>query len=284
MTKADERMAKLREIGFIKSDPVNDIDYVLVNEHVTNGYVRNTKLYRRWIMAKTFELLSKGNWTKSFYNYYSYLPYQIKMMKEEFRVQEKLKEADLDAYHERNTFFNSKVVKEYLEHLNEVYKDQFETIRAHAITSSEPKMPKEFKFYNNTFKMNDEPDTFNWQEFYNSNTDTFDYENLFSNLEVFCKARNWFSDYRQHIEKYRINKAFTEAFKAAGSYYTLKNLIMFHGCRIKENDQFLNQSDSLEYLQKSSILSGYKLLAMLKKVIEDNNFSWKDQIKKIYEE
>ena len=84
------------------------------------------------------------------------------------------------------------------------------------------------------------------------------------------------------------SKVWIDAYKGEGAYYTLKNLIMFHDCKIYENkmaSMFVEGSmcvlnDKLEEYKGE----GWRMFALMKKVIEDNNFNFNDRMKEIYSE
>jgi hypothetical protein len=76
-----------------------------------------------------------------------------------------------------------------------------------------------------------------------------------------------------------------DAYKGAGAYYTLENMIRFHDCFIK-NDyttsrckcKFLSKSSSLDYLESKADEyrnEGWKLFGLLRKFLQDNNVNIK---------
>ena len=73
------------------------------------------------------------------------------------------------------------------------------------------------------------------------------------------------------------SKVWVDAYKGEGAYYTLKNLIMFHNCHIQARYSFYTTDESMSIL-KSKLDEyrgeGYRMFALMKKVIEDNNFDF----------
>lgn len=64
------------------------------------------------------------------------------------------------------------------------------------------------------------------------------------------------------------------AYKAAGAYYSMENLIRFHGMRVHYLDTVLDEKGSLAYLNEvSKSQEGYWLLGMLKNELKLNNIS-----------
>jgi hypothetical protein len=82
------------------------------------------------------------------------------------------------------------------------------------------------------------------------------------------------------------SKAWIDAYKGEGAFYTLKNLVMFHGCGIKVDKfdvrygmgavAFLNEKLN-EYKGE-----GWRMFALMKKVIADNNFDFQARMNEIY--
>ena len=65
------------------------------------------------------------------------------------------------------------------------------------------------------------------------------------------------------------------AYKGAGAYFTMKNLILFHECRIHESDKILEKEESFKYMKQIAFdekTSGHDMFVMMMKLIEDNHF------------
>lgn len=78
-------------------------------------------------------------------------------------------------------------------------------------------------------------------------------------------------------------KEWKNAYKGAGSYYTLMNMVKFHNC--KANGMYgLDGVYFIEMLtdQYGEAEEYYKLFAFLKKTIEDNHFDFGLRMKEIY--
>lgn len=75
-----------------------------------------------------------------------------------------------------------------------------------------------------------------------------------------------------------MSQAFKDAYKGAGGYFTMRNLIMFHGCVM--SDTFgcaLSKSDSLEKLEKMAEQykdsKGWCMFGAMKELIAKNNIN-----------
>ena len=89
---------------------------VIANQIIEDGYVRNTKLHRRFVMAQMFQGLNYKSWYysgKEGYNEWLKnhgLKYSFKMMLEEIRVLGKLEMRDEESFVERSHFFTNDVI------------------------------------------------------------------------------------------------------------------------------------------------------------------------------
>ena len=96
--------------------PVSGSNDAIVNQIIKDGYVRNTRLFRRFVMAQMFRALNSEHkyWEHNGYNnyikkHYSY-QYTFDMMLEELLVLSKLETRDFESFVERSHFFNKDVV------------------------------------------------------------------------------------------------------------------------------------------------------------------------------
>lgn len=67
----------------------------------------------------------------------------------------------------------------------------------------------------------------------------------------------------------------SNAFKGTGAYFTMKNLILFHGCRIHLGEQVLGKDESFGYMKQTAFndeTTGKEMFAMMMKLISDNNY------------
>lgn len=293
MTKLDERMLKLKEAGFdvakfeaqFGSMDLNTMlsqcfdDDPIAQEIIENGYVRNTKLHRRYIMAMTMRLLGNDNeWTKRVHRWYGF-DYQFTMMLEELRVLTILEKEDKESFEERAHFFTKDVVVATCEN----YLKQFIRYTKCAKLCENRKYGKYKRIFGTYYKNHHIPALFN------------KISNEISNIkvantvtELYEKLKSFMNSSSYHILPWHYDKSqsWIDAFKGAGCYYTLKNMIMYHNCVIfDETNKPMTQSQSMAHLEK--VLDEYqgqywRMLALLKKVISDNNFSWKAAMDKVY--
>lgn len=254
------------------------------NQIIEDGYVRNTKLHRRWVMAQTFRMLNytsyygnKKGWTACLNNCYGY-EYQFSMMLEEVRVLSKLEDRDKDSFLERVHFFDKNVVlatcNDYMKKLKE-YVDTLQVKKCKGVPYK--------RIYGRNIFVADIP--------------TKLYVPLANDIFMMHRKAKNYKDMYKYLSKFYEKMVklpfdtkkcaeWVDAFKGAGAYYTLKNLIMFHNCDLIEQDGFISRSIAAEkrlygYLDTYKG-SYYKMHAMLKEVIKYNNFDFKQKMKEIY--
>ena len=100
---------------------VNDVHQDVIGEQIIeDGYVRNTKLHRRWVMAQMFHMLNYVSYDRKYKGYndclkrmYGY-DYTLKMMLEEVKVLSKLETRDVESFDERSHFFTKEIIAEVI--------------------------------------------------------------------------------------------------------------------------------------------------------------------------
>lgn len=256
----------------------------IANQIIENGYVRNTKLHRRFVMAQMFQML---NYTSMFdgdkgYNaylrrMYSY-DYTLQMMLEEVRVLSKLEIKDEESFNERSHFFTKEVVIEvlcdYVEKLRD-YIDQRPTKKCKGVPYKVVKRENIFV----------------------ADLNKKIYRPLMSKIVYIKAARSYttlyslLKDFMRNVIKLPYDtpksRAWIDAFKGEGAYYTLKNLVMFHDCGIitEPYNVVVRETDAVSYLNKKLDEyqgEGWRMFALMKKVIEDNNFDFNKRMQEIY--
>lgn len=266
---------------------------------IQNGYVRNTKLHRRWITAHTFRLLGdvtintkrryvpgagvkdvyaySSDWNKNFKEKYGYM-YQFSMLLEELKVLSILEKEDKEAFEERSHFFTKEVVaaltKQYLRQLKKYIAKSRENRKRTCKGREYVRLAK----YGDVFvdelqmKVYDKiEDMVNWFKYATTNN-YVNYKDLYENFKVFCRLLNKLPYNTPKCSEWR------DAFTGNGSFYSLKNICMFHqvnleGCKTTEQ--------SLDKLNK--YLEEYKgeywrFLKLLEKTVYDNNFDLAESI------
>ena len=272
--------------------PVVANDDPILNQIIEDGYVRNTKLHRRWVMAQMFKMLNyvsyngrEKGYDACLRNRYGYM-YQFSMMLEEIRVLSKLEDRDMESFNERSHFFTKGVVVA-------TCNDYLEKLKAH-IEKQSSKNCKGIPYKR-----------VKGQNIFVEDLDKKVYFPVRRKICSIERARNYKEMYRE-LKKFNDSmiklpwdtkkcKVWVDAFKGSGSFYTLKNLVMFHSCKIVDEQRVgWNQprkvdiytgTDAVKFIQSKLNEyknEGWRYHAMLKKCIADNSFSFEQRMAEIY--
>lgn len=242
--------------------PTQVMDDDPIYQSLFNGpTVPDHKLFRRWILAQTFRML-RNDYTKEMQ--WEGYEYQWRMLEEELRVQAILYKKDPENFEKRNRFFNmgvfASMYSQYLLDLNR-YIGSLKTKKCKGV-------PYKTIYGRNVFVADIETKVL---EPVRTACDKI-VANTPNGLYLAVKALNKVR-VPMHNGTPQI-KAWVNAYKAAGAYYSMENLIRFHGMRVHYLGAVLDEKGSLAYLDKvSKTQEGYWLLGMLKNELKLNNIS-----------
>jgi hypothetical protein len=308
MMNKNERMDKLNQAGINTSKYFTvDLDngtkiHLIIDENgqpvvvdkkkdeiaeqiISDGYVRNTKLHRRFVMAQMFQMLnyvSYDGYEEGFHaclrNRYGY-HYTLTMMLEEVRVLSKLEVRDIESFSERSSFFTKNVVVDvlcdYVEKLQN-YVDNLPTKHCKGIPYK--RIKGENIFVDDLGKKLYRPMLGKIKFIQLSRS----YNELYRHLSGFMR------DVIKLPYNTPKSKVWIDTYKGEGAYYTLKNLIMFHECGIKVNKFDVRYGISavafLEDRLDEYKGEGWRMFALMKKVIADNKFNFNERMKEICSE
>lgn len=255
---------------------------VVLNQIITDGYVRNTKLFRRFVMAQMFHALNYVSYDGRYKGYNDFIrtrygyDYTLKMMLEEVRVLSKLETRDKETFEERAHFFDRETIATVLEDYITELKEYVE------------KLPKK--------NCKGVP----YKKVKGTNIFVADFDKkLYAPVQLYAnriRVAKTYNDVYHILNSFMKNmvklpydtkksKTWIDAYKGEGAYYTLKNLIMFHDCKIFADYYPYTTAESMVVLKnKLSEYKGeyYRMFALMKKVIKDNNFDFDKKMKEIY--
>ena len=258
----------------------------LLNQVCADGYVKNSKLHRRWVMAQMFRMLNYESYDGKRFGYDAYLNdnygymYQFDMILEEIRVLGKLQERDVKEFNKRKRFFNDQVVADLIrDYKNKLckYIEKLPIKKCKGVPYKkicgknifiDDIIQKIYTPFNNA--------SYNVISIITHDTD---YTKLYFVLKRFVKLAK---QYKLPFETPKCKK-WKNAYKGAGSYYTLMNMVKFHNCRANG----MYGLDGVYFIEMLTDQYGeaeeyYKLFAFLKKTIEDNHFDFGLRMKEIY--
>lgn len=270
----------INEDGQLTLDNTNEFD-VIREQIIEDGYVRNTKLFRRFVMAQMFQMLNYKSWDGKYKGYNDYLKrydydYTITMMIEEVRVLSKLEAKDKESFEERSHFFTKDVVIAVLNDYMDKLKKYVETLPNKNCKGVPYKKIKGMDvFVEDLQKKVYRPIALTIIHAKSATNYTALYREL-------CKFRKAMIKLPYNTPK---SKAWIDAYKGNGAFYTLKNLVMFHGCFIEdENKMRLYGVKAVKFIESKLDEyqgKGWRMFALMKKVIADNGINTKTYIGEI---
>lgn len=244
------------------------------------GTVPNRRLFRRFVMAQMFRMLSyvpagecePVGVTKMIHRL-GY-EYQWKMLLNELHAQMKMEGRDVVNFKDRNRWFNAGVAEALAQDyigLLEKYVDA---------------LPQK-KCKRKPYKRIGGRDIF-VEELYPKLYYPLDMAmsriKYAKNATQLYNATKQFNDLRIRLSPGTPQcKEWVDAYKGSGAYFTMLNLIRFHGCvLINDKGKRLNKEQSMAFLWDKAEMycngEGWRLLAMLKKMLDDNGIDVKKKM------
>ena len=259
---------------------------------VEGGYVSNWKLFRRWVMSQMFHMLRQMETDKLTFNEVLQrkgYEYQWRMLENELYAQVKMSEhGDFDNVGSRNRWFNGDVASDmatdYISKLRKYVDDNL------IYNVKKDKDGNDKKTYKHTCKGTpyvrlQNKDIFvsdlekkvytPLREIANEMAAVPTYKQLYDAVHKFNKNR-------KHLEwNTKQADAFINAYKGSGAYYTMRNLIMFHGARFLKGGRKMSEAASLKELEskaKSYDEQGWRMLGVLKQLIKESGIDIQGKI------
>ena len=253
-----------------------------VEESIRNdGYIENNHLYRRWVMAQMLRHFRNEKDPAAFDHYFiSGKPYKY-AWETTLNEMKAMKHLHGEELIKRERFFNLEVVKEMANEYHEQVKRCIAKLpRKRKVKNREvvyySKIPygKEIKRYPRD------------KEFWANITEAVNKINAANTYWQMQKAVEFFMATCPMHLKMQKPDAWKNAFKGAGAYYTMDNMIKFHNCHwmLKSHYLMLPQSASLAKLEKAvKETKGeyYRLYAMMCDFVAYNHFDFDQRMKEI---
>lgn len=278
----------------VSMEPIEEENYICEAEYCDHWFTREIANYvsddcdrdgdikRLANIAKGYSVGEDDNGeyiiitNKEEYFSYAYVKFMEALNKigkptlEELRVLSKLEERDKESFEERSHFFTKDVVvyvlNDYMEKLED-YIDQLPTKKCKGIPYKHIK----------------------GMDIFVDDLDKKIYEPMRKCIFAIKYAKNYFQMYRL-LNNFMFkmiklpsdtpkSKAWIDAYKGEGAYYTMKNLLMFHNCFVEVENTGLKLYGTKAVSYISSKLDEYKgegwrMFAFMKKVIAINNFDY----------
>ena len=248
-------------------------DDPIFKQILRQGDVPNPRLFRRWVMAQMFHMMTCTSYRSGkpvgvteMIHRFGY-EYQWKMLLNELHAQTKMEEFDPENFADRNRWFNAGVVAAMAE-------DYVKRLREH-ISSLKVKKCKGIPYKRigsrNVFVEDLEDKVYSPLQ-----TAVYGIRMAKDAVRLYNATRK-FNELRIKMSYHTPQcKEWVNAYKGAGAFFTMQNLIRFHGCTaINDKGKRLDKYHSLAFLSSKAEAykngEGWRLLAMLKKMLDDNN-------------
>ena len=254
---------------------------VIANQIIEDGYVRNTKLHRRFVMAQMFHALNYRSWDRKREGYNEWLKrfglkYQFDMMIEEIRVLSKLEVRDEETFIERSHFFTKEVIVQTMEDYLVKLKAQIDSQKTYKCKGVPYKKVKGTDIFEADLDK---------KIYAPMRKDVYKVGLARSYAEIYKFVRGFMSKMVLVSWQTPKSKAWIDAYKGEGAFYTLKNLVMFHNCGIEVDGYMVYGAAAVSVLNKRLNEykgEGWRMFALMKKVIADNNFDFQARMNEIY--
>lgn len=288
----DDQLIKIENGAAVPVDMDDATIDAVGKKIVEGGYVNNWKLFRRWVMSQMFHMLRDMEKDGKSFNEVLQkkgYEYQWRMLENELYAQVKMSEhGDLDNVGARNRWFNGDVA-------SDMVTDYISKLRSYVDNNliwnvKKDKDGNEKKTYKHTCKGNpyvrlQNKDIFvsdlekkvytPLREIANEMAAVATYKQLYAVVRKFNKSR-------KHLEwNTKQADAFINAYKGSGAYYTMRNLIMFHGARFLKGGRKMSEAGSLKELEskaKSYDAQGWRMLGVLKQLIKESGIDIQGKI------
>lgn len=262
-----ESVAALKEGKLtILSDDDPVYDYIL-----EKGEVYNSKLAPRWVMSQMFHMLAREKGTESLRGCMS-ITAQIRLKGYEYmwkQLEDSLyaqyrqwSHGDRDNYIDRNRWFNKELVLAMMKDYSRQVEHYIERLKAHRCKG----VPYKVIFGENVFVEDIQKKVL------------APLENVMKRVQNASNTWKLFEAVRDFNKDYRKNRGWNpkqcsewiDAYKGAGAFFTMQNLIRFHGCRFG----CLGKDESYRELVRMAneyAGEGWRMIGVLRKFLKDNN-------------
>ena len=260
-------------------------DDPIYNKIAGGGYIGHYKLFRRWVMAQTFSILRTMEQTRLSCNEILQsrgYEYQWRVLEEELYAQAKmLKHGDTECLTQRSRWFNGAVAGDMVRHYICSLKDYIESNLMYRRKSDGEKTFKHrckgtpyVRLGNrNVFVEDLESKVY-------SPLVEIGYQLNHANAQKAYELVHKFNKERKHLLwNTKMSPRFVNAYKGSGAYFTMRNLIMFHGARFMG----MTESKSLTHVEGkakayASSDEGWRMTGVMKQLISDSNISIQGKI------
>lgn len=250
-----------------------DDDDPLFSYIMKQGTVPNRRLFRRWVMAQMFHMMAPSRQkdpvsVTDMIRSRGY-EYQWKMLLNELYAQMKMEERDAVNFADRNRWFNAEVAVAMAEHYITRLKKHVDALKKRKCKGIPYK-----RICNRNIFLSDLQN-----KLYNPLSMAALPIKQAKNATQLYDAVKKFNDMRIRMQHNTPqSKVWVDAYKGSGAFFTMQNLIRFHGCTAMDDEgKRLDKFQSLAFLSAKAEAykngEGWRMLALLKKMLIDNNIN-----------
>lgn len=283
----DDQLVKIENGAAVPVDMDDTTIDAVGKQIVEGGYVSNWKLFRRWVMSQMFHMLrdmDKNGLTFNAVLQRKGYEYQWRMLENELYAQMKMAaHGDHKNVGERNRWFGGYVASEmaydYIDKLRK-YVDDNLIWKVKKYADGNRKKTFKHTCKGNPYVRLQNKDIFVSDlekkvfvplcDLARKMCDSKTYKEVYDAVHEFNKTRKHLAwDTKQSDE-------FINAYKGSGAYYTMRNLIMFHGARFMKGGRKMSEANSLKELESKAKLydkDGWRMLGVLKQLINESNIN-----------
>lgn len=247
------------------------------------GYIGNHKLFRRWVMSQMFHMLRDMDRSGLSFNEVLQrkgYEYQWRMLENELYAQAKmLANADTKCLEQRARWFNGCVagdmVRDYVINLKDY-------VESHLMYKIDSKGKKAYKHtckgvpYVRIGNRNIFVADLNSKLYYPLTEISIQLNG--ANAKTAFELVHRFNKTRKHLAwRTKHSDRFINAYKGSGAYFTMRNLVMFHGARFAG----MSESRSLAHIESKAASyrnEGWRMMGVMKQLIADSGISVEDKI------
>lgn len=266
---AKDKDGNVMQFFFDKVEEGDMAQDLMVKAIYGQGTIPEQRLFRRWVAGQMFEMMSrKGGFVNSLRN--KGYEYSWKMVVEEFRVQAHIYDRDPDECAMRTLWFNRDLAENMARYDFSLTSSYVWNARRHKCKGQEyVHLHGKNVFVKDIEQLILTPLVNKINDIANANNPK----------DLYCAVSryNGFRVRLPHLIAV-LCPQFIQAYEGAGAYYTLENLIRFHGVSIEGADDSLKAISNAAY-EYAAEGDGYKMMGMLKAALRYNNINPQEKMK-----
>ena len=254
----------------------------------SGGYINHYKLFRRWVMAQMFHMLRRmeenRNINMTMLIQRMGYEYSWRVVENELLAQYKMeKHGDKENLGKRRLWFNkkniAKMMDEYIESLN-AYIDNNLKFKKELDKNGERVFKHRCKGipYIRFAGKNIFVDDISSKIIYPLESMCYSIKDATSIKEEYKIIRKFNKERKHLLAKTTMSKTFVNAYKGSGAYFTMRNLIMFHGAKFKG----MSKEQSLHHVDTEAIsftgIEEWQMVGLMKRLISDSGISIQGKI------